>query len=378
MLALGLFSALLGLTGFTSRDPDSALHAAIVARTYDKPVAEWIAPQWGTEWNRTDLYREHPAGIFLLPAVLARLGYPPWQAAYAVNAVYQALTVLMICLLGARLIPRPDARALSWLLLLMPIAFTYRIRANHEQPILLLVLVALYATERSGTRLTWLSGLAGAAIGAFLIKGVFVLPVLASCAAWLLVRPPPARAARAAAWFGLLGAAAVVVLAGVAYEYVYREVTSDTFFGFYLRQQLGLAAAAEGEVLPQKIRNLLWYAARLLWFPFPWSLLLVGLALTHRRVRDRAHGAIVPALVLAAAVWPLMFSLSDRRADRYIFPAYFLIGAAGACLALGRSAALGRTIQWISRAYPYEQVLVWSILTALSLLATLARLPRIR
>ena len=30
--------------------------------------------------------------MFVVPAVLGRLGYPPLQAAYAVNALYQVLS----------------------------------------------------------------------------------------------------------------------------------------------------------------------------------------------------------------------------------------------------------------------------------------------
>lgn len=93
--ALILVATLFVLTGFRSRDPDSALHAAIVAQSYQRPVTQWIAPSWGGQWGRDDLYREHPAAIFLLPSALARAGYPAEQAAYAVNAVFQILTILM-------------------------------------------------------------------------------------------------------------------------------------------------------------------------------------------------------------------------------------------------------------------------------------------
>src|SRR5262245_13692752 len=94
--ALACVAVLLVAVGFESRDPDSALHASIVRQSFERPVSTWIAPSWGGNWTRTDLYREHPAGIFLLPSALARAGYPAPQSAYLVNAVFQILTVLML------------------------------------------------------------------------------------------------------------------------------------------------------------------------------------------------------------------------------------------------------------------------------------------
>ncbi|MSO55356.1 MAG: hypothetical protein EXQ55_00275 [Acidobacteria bacterium] len=72
--ALIVLAVLLVLVGVYSRDPDSALHTAIVAQSYQRPVSQWIAPSWGGQWGRNDLYREHPAGILVLPSALARLG----------------------------------------------------------------------------------------------------------------------------------------------------------------------------------------------------------------------------------------------------------------------------------------------------------------
>ena len=104
--ALACVSALLAAVGFESLDPDSALHASIVGQSFERPVAEWIAPSWGGNWTRTDLYREHPAGIFLLPSALARMGYPALQSAYLMNAVFQILTVLALTSFCRLVLPR--------------------------------------------------------------------------------------------------------------------------------------------------------------------------------------------------------------------------------------------------------------------------------
>ncbi len=39
-----------------------------------EPVGRWIAPEWPPGWYRHGHFREHPVGIHVLPALLARLG----------------------------------------------------------------------------------------------------------------------------------------------------------------------------------------------------------------------------------------------------------------------------------------------------------------
>ena len=91
-LAWMVTAALLAAVHFTSRDPDSQLYAGISARLVQEPVSQWIAPQWWGFWNSEGPYCEHPVGMFVVPALLGRLGYPPLQAAYAVNALYQVVS----------------------------------------------------------------------------------------------------------------------------------------------------------------------------------------------------------------------------------------------------------------------------------------------
>ena len=307
--AFACVAVLLAAVGFESRDPDSALHASIVGQSFERPVTEWIAPSWGGNWTRTDLYREHPAGIFLLPSALARMGYPASQSAYLVNAVFQILTVMALTSFGRLVLPAGEARTLGWLLLVLPIAFTYRVRANHEQAILLLTIVALYIAERARTNRGWAPLLVFPAALTFLIKGVFVVPVLAGCAIWYALRRPlPGHGA--SAWMGLVLAAAAAVFTAAAYEWTYRRVTGgETFLGYYLPTQLGIAAAPRGTFVAQKFANVGWYAARLLWFSLPWSLFLL-VEFSRRERQDGSQSRItsgrdVGGAHVAADVQPL-------------------------------------------------------------------------
>lgn len=370
--ALAIVWITLALTAYRTRDPDSRLHIDIEIDLARLPYARWIAPEWNGHWNSEGLYREHPIGVFILPALLIRAGYPPASAGYAVNAVYQVLTVALVTLLAGLYLDRRHAHALGWLLLLLPVSFTYRIRANHEQALLLCLLMALYGTARSRESVTWALLTAVGLAGAFLVKGLFAVPVALACGVWLaLARPSSARrpGRELAAWAGLMMALAAGALVVVGYEHLYRAATGESFLAEYLRRQLGAAAVQESAwVIPQKLYNVGAYLGRVAWFAAPWSFVL-AVALFRRRpthppvgppVADRvpARRALLAALV-SSGLWILLFSLSDRRTDRYIFTTYFLVGGAGAGLALQRSPALQRWIARIARARGLERPAIW-------------------
>ena len=144
--AIALSIVAVALPGFDvgTRDPDSRLYAEIAAAMAAQPVDRWIAPLFPPGWYMSGYFREHPVGVHLLPALLGKLGYPAPQAAFAANALYQVLSLVLLQRVAAALVGPLEARSLGWLLQLIPIAFTFRIRANHEQAILLCLLLALY------------------------------------------------------------------------------------------------------------------------------------------------------------------------------------------------------------------------------------------
>jgi 4-amino-4-deoxy-L-arabinose transferase-like glycosyltransferase len=342
----------------------------------------------------TGLYREHPVGAFVLPALFGRVVGSPEQAAYIVGALYQVLTILLIPRLAATFVEVRHARPLGWLLQLLPIAFTYRIRANQESALLVCFLAALYGLERARTRPVW-GALTVAALGALtLVKGVLAIPCFLLCAVWLLVGRGPDRGSARPAWIALLIALVATLGGTVVYEALYRAVTGESFLATYLGRQLGAAAAAQSEALfAQKAYNLVWYLGRVVWFPFPWS--LVAMAVVGRSVVNWRAGRSEPApalldtpdrrarrgFVFATAVvllYVILFSVSDRRADRYIFPVYYAAGAAGALVALRQWPRLSRAVERIDRFHPYVTVGVWAATFALHLLAGHFHVPRIK
>jgi 4-amino-4-deoxy-L-arabinose transferase-like glycosyltransferase len=355
------------------------LHTRLVEQISARPLGEWITPEWPPGWYMRGLYREHPVGILVPAALLARLGYPAEQAAYAVNALYQVLGLLLIQRLAVAFTGGLEARSLGWLVQLLPIAFSYRIRANHESALLLGLLLSLYATERSRAGPWWASLTAAAFAWMALVKGLLAVPALLVCAAWLAARGPSpgGRATFLRAWTGLALASMAFPVTAAVYEALYRLAAGEPFLTVYLSRQLGLAEAAHTpDFLAQKAYNVAWYAARLLWFAFPWSLAALAAAWTQRRALAQRRGLLFCLGV--AVIYLGLFSLSDRKADRYLFPAYYALGCGGAVAALRCSPALRRVAERLDRGGPLIPVAVWVITFALHVLGGWLRLPRIK
>jgi len=376
---------------YRTRDADSRLYAEMAARMSEAPATGWIAPDFPPDWFMSGPFREHPVGLFVPAAALARLGYPALQAGYALNAVYQVLTIVLLQRLAAALVPGLEARAVGWLVQLMPIAFTFRIRANHEQAVLLCLVAALYGTERARGRARWAVLTVAALVGLLLVKGVLAVFGPALCGLWLLARRLTTRGAPAAdraAWVGLAAGVVAMGATAVLYEQLYRLATGQPFWSFYLARQLGVAATVgEGSGLAAKLYNAVWYMGRVLWFPFPWSLALVAAAWQARRLSLRKGPATdgePPAGALAGGLFAVatvvlyvgLFSLSDRRADRYLFPVYYAVGAAGGVAALRAPTRLARLAGALDR--PWVPAAVWAVTFAAHVLAGRLGLPTVK
>ncbi len=346
-----LTALLIAVTHYTSRDPDSQLYAGIAARLAVEPVDHWIAPQWWGLWNSTGPFYEHPAGLFVVPAALARLGYPPEQAAYAVNALYQILALCLIGALAARVVTSSESRALLWVLQLLPIAFVFRVRANHEYAVLAALLFAVYAAERSRTRPFWTLGMIAGFCAVLLVKGAFAFIVPVTSAVWLVARDGRFRVS--APWAAIAAMPVAAVLTAWAYDAAYIRATGEPFLVHYFTKQLPQDQVVSGFSLSRSAYNFTWYVSRVLWYAFPWSALaaVVALgALWNRKLwpaRPEFQGAWF-ALV-ASAVLVIAFSLMHRKADRYLIPVYFIAASVGVVYAIRRFAWLERIVARLDR-----------------------------
>ena len=382
-LAVAITAVLIAATHYESPDPDSSLHAGIAARLSTLPMRQWIAPEWWGLWNSEGPYCEHPVGVFVLPAALARLGFPSVQAAYAVNALYQAATFVLIALIAASVASPRDARALGWMLQFILVAFVYRIRANHEFALLAGLLFAVYSTERARTRPAWTLGMIAGFCAVLLVKGVFAVVVPITCALWLLARADDAGDLRARwkAWTAVAAMPLAGALVAWGYEAAYVGATGRSFLAVYQSRQLPATAVTEGSLVGRTAYSAAWYGARVLWYPLPFSLfaglvawrgLRSGSAWPWRRpagerpdassLRQGAWFALATTVVLLGA-----FSLAHRKADRYLFAVYFIVAAVGAIDAIHRFERLRRVVERLDR--PWVPAAAHVCLVVLRLLA---------
>ena len=365
-LAVVVTAVLVAATHYESPDPDSQLHAGIAARISELPLRQWIAPEWWGLWNAEGPYCEHPAGIFILPAALARFGFPPLQAAYAVNALYQAATFILVARIAASVVAPRDARALGWILQFILVAFAYRIRANHEFALLAGLLFAVYSTERARTRPVWTVGMIAGFCAVLLVKGVFAVVVPITCALWLLARAEDAGDLRVRwrVWAAIGGMPLAGALVAWGYEAAYAGVTGRSFLAVYQARQLPVTAVTEGSLAGRAAYSAVWYAARVLWYALPFSLFAgivawrgvrSGQLWPRRRTqpgegpaaslhRQGAWFGLATTIVLLGA-----FSLAHRKADRYLFAVYFIVAAVGAIDAIHRFAWPQRIVERLDR-----------------------------
>ena len=377
-------AALVVLTRFTSVDGDSALYAGLAGRLVQEPMSRWIAPEWWGFWNGHGLFLEHPAGLLLLPALAGRLGVPAVQAAYVQGLAAVAGSLLLIGLLVARVTTAVEGRAAIALLQVMPAAFIFRIRSNHEYPMLFCLALTLVALDNTRGHRAWAAVVALALSAALVVKGVFVVLILIAAGLWILFDPAARGGSRTRPVIALaLGLAAMAgVVAG--YDAWYRRVTGTTFWGPYWRRQLGpVTISTPMTGAATAVQHLGFYVLRLLWHPAPWTAAILLVAWRHRRhlagwlraarpIREQRALAFVAVFV--ASVIGLLFPLS-RFAERYAFSATFAAGAVGAVIAVRTWPALRRLDRlWATSGAPAAALWLGLIVLRLALGPFLPRL----
>jgi len=306
------------------RDSDSACYNALSQRLSSEPLTAWCAPQWWGWADNEGLFQEHPPGILWLPALLDRLGVKPGAAALCANFLYVLLSLFFIyklTLLWGNAIMGWGA---AFGVVLTPVFIQYLIRANQEPPLNLAVLAGIYGLARYQKSRRAGGIFVAALIMAVLIKGVSVL-LLSMLAGlfWLIV----ARNKRTFVLilFGHLAVAAVVVL----FELWYRAVVHLPFWQSYYFIQSARSLEGGFNVL-RKPYNIAWYAVRVLVFAAPWVyFLLYEFFSSKKRKLGLLREPFMRFLLAGSAAVIVFFSLSDRKADRYIFPAYILLVLAG-------------------------------------------------
>jgi hypothetical protein len=178
---------------------------------------------------------------------------------------------------------------------------------------------------------------------------------LVGAALWILVVPAPDGGANRRAWTGLVVTAAVAAAMAIAYEALYVRTTGQSFLEFYRSTRLGDSMTlSDPAVVARAALNVVWYLVRLLWFAAPWSLAALAAVWTWTRRRAGAPSTVVfDRHADAGVLWMLSISIvfvavlspANVRAERFIFPLYFIAGAAGAVAVARSHAAMRRIVE---------------------------------
>ncbi len=114
----------------------------------------------------------------------------------------------------------------------------------------------------------------------------------------------------------------------------------------------------------------LWYAGRVLWYAAPWSLIAVSAVIPAMRARlSPASRDWVRFATLAALVTVALVAARDTKADRYVFPAYFLAASAGVVLACARWPRVSAWAERLDRFWPWGPAMLWLVLVISRVLA---------
>ena len=324
---LAACGAVVWFMGYQVHDADSRLYAAMASDLARTSASVWCAPQWWGHWQRQGLFYEHPPGMLWLGALLIRAGVPSFCALYWVNfaAFFGSMALLWRVghFLGGRVLGM--MAVLGWVL--TPAFVQYLVRGDHEHPLTFAVLLGLYVLvvvrAPAVTLALWALALS---LGIFIkgLAGLALVPVGAIY--WLLYDRSAARALQ------LLGGTAVAFALAGAFDTWYHAVAGASFWQHYFAGQVAFSVGQAPSVL-SKANNLLYYAARPLWFGLPLVVaMLWGLVLHHRQRNEPLRAKAWVLGLLVAAVFIGGFSLADRKADRYIFPIYPALALAAAWL----------------------------------------------
>jgi hypothetical protein len=252
----------------------------------------------------------------------------------------------------------------------MPLASIFRIRANHEYPMLACLLFAIIGADLVRRSWRWIWVMPLALVSALLVKGVFVMVPLIAVGFWVLINP---RQEPNTVWrpiLAVLASLGTMAVVAVAYDAAYLRVTGEAFWAPYWERQLApLTIATPGDGGSTLVGHATFYAIRILWHPAPWSWCLLLAAWKYRtRVNgiwrtwtERERRAFLAVLLTASSI-VLMLIPASRFAERYIFAANHLFAAAGIVVALRVWPAFARQVaEWDAR-LPGLPALVWTTL----------------
>ncbi|MBH46993.1 MAG: hypothetical protein CME71_02355 [Halobacteriovorax sp.] len=322
-----LCSAILLSSPYIARENDSRLYARIVNDQADRPLTELIAPKWngGEHYAETETpyFRDHLFGVFVVPTLLAKLGVPALQATYVCSLFYKTIALIFFFLWLRLYVSDSIAGLIVLGLQLNPQSMNYTLRANHESLLLMFVIMGIWANHSKRYVIALV-----ACIGAYLTKGLpgLILPGIMALETLVIDRKVIAPGLR------FVGALSLIALISYGYELWFEAMTGHSFFSKYISTQImgrSVEGAAEVSKFVVILKGLGYYASRMLSYALPWTIGIFAL----KKILPSDH-KIWKSCLCVMVPYIVFFSLFDRTASRYIYPAFYftmVIGLLALC-----------------------------------------------
>lgn len=334
-----LASYFLTLKNFRSESNDSNYYNELVVRYHNQDWKTVFTPKWGENiygFDPSTYMRDQLPGQTLMGIALTKMGVPATHALYILEMAFQILSIFLFVQIAQYFWEQKKATILFYSLLLIPMAFSYNIRANHESGIMFCSLLALYSGLKMGHSSKWIILAALASFGLLWIKGPFFIFgfILMTIGYFYSQEKNKSSLTLLAAYFLSI---VFILISAICFELVTRKLTGTSFFLEFWSiqiQQRAIGLTQKHHFIIQKMINFYYYFSHYLAYALPWSLLLIIFIIKNLKTSaffkncfTFIKSPLSQCMLSAAMSFCLLFSLSDRVAGRYTFPGYYMFTA---------------------------------------------------
>jgi len=321
---------------FKSESNDSKYYTELVIRYQNKNWRDVLTPKWGENYWGFDpqsYMQDQFPGQIIMGVALTKLAIPASQSLHLLGMSFQILSIVLLSVITKELqiSEGQDNNVLLYSLLLIPLSYSYNIRANHELGIMFFSLSALFSGLRISFSKWWslLSAFSSLALlwikGPFFIFGIVFLFIGFYFSNSVIKKYQNLLLA-------ILISFLMLFVSAYIFEVFYQKMTNESFLSAFWHiqmQQRALVKSVTHTFIVQKFLNFNYYFSHYLAYSLPWSLIVVvNLAIKRKNFNlDFIKSRLSLCLLFSAMAYCLTFSLSDRVASRYVFPGYYLIAA---------------------------------------------------
>lgn len=327
-----LASVLVSFSNFQSSSNDSQYYSTLVKRYYTKSWPDILTAKWGENFwgfGPETYMRDQLPGQLALGVTLAKAGVPAAHALHILEMFF-LLGAILICARIAASLESSFSDLLPAALILLPLTFSYTVRANHEAGLFFFSALSLYAGLQLSRSKSWILAEVVSCLALMWIKGPFVLFGFLLFT-WGFLISEKNRSSYFSWLLTVILSGALVVVSGLLYEKTFQAWTGEPFFSVFWNiqiEQRALNKATHPWPL-QKTLNASYYLGNYLGYALPWTLiaLLSLIKVDRSRLKHFVTGKLSLLFLGGALIYLGVFSMSERTAGRYTFSGYYFFAA---------------------------------------------------